>query len=311
LIAQAMLRFTIRRLVIAIPTMLALIAITFFLMRLAPGGPFDGNRKVTAAVKANLEAAYHLDEPLMMQFGRYLWGVLHFDFGPSFKYRDYTVSDLIWQGFPVSLEVGLWAMAIATIVGVTLGTIAALRPQSAVDYGVMAVGLTGVAVPTFVLGPLMQIVFGVSLLMLPVGGWDGSIEAKIMPIIALALPNIAYIASLARGSMIESLRSNHVRTARAKGIGGWRTVTRHALIGGLIPVVAYLGPATAGIVTGSIVIEKVFSIPGIGRYFVEAALNRDYTLVLGVVIFYGFLIIIANLIVDLCYALLDPKVRYD
>jgi oligopeptide transport system permease protein len=246
-----------------------------------------------------------------MQFGRYLWGVLHFDFGPSFKYRDYTVSDLIWQGFPVSLEVGLWAMAIATVVGVALGTIAALRQQSIVDYGVMAIGMTGVAVPTFVVGPLMQIVFGVSLLMLPVAGWDGSIQQKIMPIIALALPNIAYIASLARGSMIESLRTNHVRTARGKGIGAWRTVTRHALVGGLIPVVAYLGPATAGLVTGSIVIEKVFSIPGIGRYFVDAALNRDYTLVLGVVIFYGFLIIIANLIVDLCYALLDPKVRYE
>jgi oligopeptide transport system permease protein len=306
-----MLGYTIRRLVVAIPTMLALITITFFLMRVAPGGPFDGNRKVTAAVKANLEAAYHLDEPLLMQFGRYLWGVLHFDFGPSFKYRDYTVSDLIWQGFPVSLEVGLWAMAIATVVGVALGTIAALRQQSIVDYGVMAIGMTGVAVPTFVVGPLMQIVFGVSLLMLPVAGWDGSIQQKIMPIIALALPNIAYIASLARGSMIESLRTNHVRTARGKGIGAWRTVTRHALVGGLIPVVAYLGPATAGLVTGSIVIEKVFSIPGIGRYFVDAALNRDYTLVLGVVIFYGFLIIIANLIVDLCYALLDPKVRYE
>jgi len=306
-----MIRYTIRRLVGAIPTMFALIAITFFIMRIAPGGPFDGNRKVTAAVKANLEAAYHLDEPLWMQFFRYLWGVLHFDFGPSFKYRDYTVSDLIWQGFPVSLEVGLWAIAIATVVGVTLGTVAALRQHSRVDYGVMAIGMTGVAIPTFVAGPLMQILFGVSLLALPVAGWDGSLERKIMPIIALALPNIAYIASLARGSMIESLRTNHVRTARAKGIGGWRTVTRHALIGGMIPVVAYLGPATAGIVTGSIVIEKVFSIPGIGRYFVDAALNRDYTLVLGVVIFYGFLIIVANLIVDLCYALLDPKVRYD
>jgi len=306
-----MLRYTIRRLVGAIPTMFALIAITFFIMRIAPGGPFDGNRKVTEVVKANLERAYHLDEPLWLQFLRYLWGVLHFDFGPSYKYRDYTVSDLIWQGFPVSFEVGMWAIAIATVVGVTLGTVAALRQHSSVDYGVMAVGMTGVAVPTFVIGPLMQIFFGVSLLALPVAGWDGSLERKIMPIIALALPNIAYIASLTRGSMIESLRTNHVRTARAKGIGAWRTVTRHALIGGLVPVVAYLGPATAGIVTGSIVIEKVFSIPGIGRYFVDAALNRDYTLVLGVVIFYGFLIIIANLIVDLCYAILDPKVRYD
>jgi oligopeptide transport system permease protein len=306
-----MLRYTIRRLVVAIPTMLALIAVTFFLMRLAPGGPFDGNRKVTAVVKANLEAAYHLDEPLLMQFGRYLWGVLHFDFGPSFKYRDYTVSDLIAQGFPVSFEVGLWAIAIAAVVGVVLGTIAALRQHSPIDYFVMGVGMIGVAVPTFVAGPLMQIVFALTFKLLPVAGWDGSIGSKILPITALALPNIAYIASLARGSMIESLRTNHVRTARSKGIGGWRTITRHALIGAMVPVVAYLGPATASTVTGSIVIEKIFSIPGIGRYFVDAALNRDYTLVLGVVIFYGFLIIIANLIVDLCYALLDPKVRYD
>jgi oligopeptide transport system permease protein len=306
-----MLRYTIRRLVVAVPTMLALIAITFFLMRIAPGGPFDGNRKVTAAVKANLEAAYHLDEPLIMQFLRYLWGVVHFDFGPSFKYRDYTVSDLIAQGFPVSFEVGLWAIAIATVLGVTLGTIAALRQHSPIDYFVMGVGMIGVAVPTFVAAPLMQIVFALSFKLLPVAGWDGSITSKILPITALALPNIAYIASLARGSMIESLRTNHVRTARAKGIGGWRTITRHALIGAMVPVVAYLGPATAGTVTGSIVIEKIFSIPGIGRYFVDAALNRDYTLVLGVVIFYGFLIIIANLIVDLCYALLDPKVRYE
>ncbi|HVR67016.1 MAG TPA: ABC transporter permease subunit [Verrucomicrobiae bacterium] len=306
-----MLRYTMRRLVGAIPTMFALIAVTFFLMRVAPGGPFDGNRKVTAAVKANLEAAYHLDEPLWMQFFRYLWRVLHFDFGPSFKYRDYTVTDLIAQGFPVSFEVGIWAILIAAILGMTLGTIAALRQHSFIDYGVMAVGMVGVAVPTFVAGPLMQIIFALSFKLLPVAGWDGSLSSKILPITALALPNIAYIASLARGSMIESLRTNHVRTARAKGIGGWRTVTRHALLGAMVPVVAYLGPATAGTVTGSIVIEKIFSIPGIGRYFVDAALNRDYTLVLGVVIFYGFLIIIANLIVDLCYAILDPKVRYD
>jgi oligopeptide transport system permease protein len=307
-----MLRYTIRRLVGAIPTMFALIAITFFIMRVAPGGPFDGNRKVTEIVKLNLERAYHLDDPLWLQFLRYLWGVLHFDFGPSFKYRDYTVSELIWQGFPISLEVGLWAMAIATVVGVALGTVAAIRQQTPVDYGVMAIGMTGVAVPTFVVGPLLQLLLaGTIFKVFPVAGWDGSIGAKILPITALALPNIAYIASLARGSMIESLRTNHVRTARAKGIGGWRTITHHALIGGMVPVVAYLGPATASVVTGSIVIEQIFQIPGIGRYFVEAASNRDYTLVLGVVIFYGFLIIIANLIVDLCYALLDPKVRYD
>ncbi len=306
-----MLRYLLRRSVGAVPTLLVLITISFFMMRIAPGGPFDANRKATAEIIANLNRAYHLDESLVEQFGRYLWGVLRLDFGPSFKYRDYTVSELIWQGFPVSFELGMWAILLSMAFGVALGTIAALRQNSLTDYGVMAAGMTGVAVPTFVVAPLMQLVFGVMWGMLPVGGWDGSIRTKILPIVALALPNIAYIARLTRGSMIESLRSNHVRTARAKGLGPRLTVMRHAMIGGLLPVLAYLGPATAGIITGSVVIEKIFGIPGIGRYFVEAAANRDYTLVMGVVVFYGFLIILFNLIVDLLYGLIDPKVRYD
>jgi oligopeptide transport system permease protein len=306
-----MLRYFLRRLLIAIPTLLALITISFFMIRAVPGGPFDANRKATPEVMANLNKAYHLDEPLYEQFGRYLWGVLQLDFGPSFKYRDYTVSELILRGFPISLDIGLWAVGVAAVFGIAIGTAAALRQNSALDYAVMTFGMVGAAVPTFVTSPLLQLVFAVWLRVLPVAAWDGGWWHKVLPVVALSLPPIAAISRLTRGSMVESLRSNHVRTARAKGLGIRLTVLRHALLGGLLPTLAYLGPATAGIVTGSVVIERAFSIPGIGRYFVEAATNRDYTLVMGTVIFYGALIILANLLVDLTYSLLDPKVRYD
>ncbi len=305
-----MLRYIVRRLLISIPALFVLISISFFMIRAAPGGPFDANRKATPEVIANLNRAYHLDEPLYAQYVRYVWGVLHFDFGPSFKYRDYTVTDLISRGFPISLEIGLWAILFSTIAGIALGTLAALRQNTPLDYLAMTVGMTGIAVPTFVMAPLYQLFFAIWLRWLPVAGWDGGWRHKVLPILALSVPSMAAIARLTRGSMIESLRSNHVRTARAKGLGLRRVVLRHALIGGLLPTLAYLGPATAGIVTGSVIIEKVFSIPGIGRYFVEAASNRDYTLVMGTVIFYGALIILANLFVDLTYALVDPKVRH-
>jgi oligopeptide transport system permease protein len=306
-----MLRYLLRRLLVSIPTLFAIITISFFMIRIAPGGPFDANRKATPEVMANLNKAYHLDESLPQQYGRYLWGVLHLDFGPSFKYRDYTVSELIFRGFPISLNIGLWAMLISSTVGIFLGTVAALKQNSAIDYTVMTVGMVGVAVPTYVTGPIFQLLFGLALGWLPVAGWDGGWQHKVLPVVALSLPSIATISRLTRGSMVEALRSNHVRTARAKGLGIRLTVMRHALLGGLLPTLAYLGPATAGIVTGSVVIERVFAIPGIGRYFVEAASNRDYTLVMGTVIFYGVLIIIANLVVDLLYSLVDPKVRYE
>jgi len=306
-----MLRYFLRRLLIAIPTLLALITISFFMIHAVPGGPFDGNRKATPEVMANLNKAYHLDEPLYEQFGRYLWGVLQLDFGPSFKYRDYQVSELIFRGFPISVDIGLWAIAFAALVGIAIGTLAALRQNSMLDYGVMTFGMVGAAVPTFITSPLLQLVFAVWLRSFPVAGWDGGWQHKVLPIFALSLPPIAAISRLTRGSMVEALRSNHVRTARAKGLGLRLVVLRHALLGGLLPTLAYLGPATAGIVTGSVVIERTFSIPGIGRYFVEAASNRDYTMVMGTVIVYGALIILANLIVDLSYSLLDPKVRYD
>jgi oligopeptide transport system permease protein len=247
-----------------------------------------------------------------VQYGIYLWKLLHGDLGPSFKYQDYTVVELIANGFPVSLQIGVAAMLLALIVGGAAGIVAALRQNSLVDHAVMAAAMIGITVPNFVMAPLMTLVIGVYLRLLPVGGYGGgSVRNLILPTIALALPQVAYLARLTRASMIEVLRSNYIRTARAKGLPERLVVGRHALRGALLPVVSYLGPATASIITGSVVIETIFGIPGIGRYFVQGALNRDYTLVMGVVIFYGSLIILLNLLVDLAYGLLDPKIRYD
>jgi oligopeptide transport system permease protein len=306
-----MFAFAIRRIIGAIPTLFALIVISFFIMRVAPGGPFSANRKLTASVLENMNKAYHLDEPLWMQFGRYLWGLAHFDFGPSMKYMDYSVTELIVQGLPVSLEIGLWAMLIATIGGIALGMAGALRRNGVTDFTAGIIAMTGIAIPTFVIGPLLQIVFGLQLDWFPIAGWDGSLNAKVLPVFVLALPNIAYISRLTRGSMIESLRTNYVRTARAKGIGARRVIWKHALTGAMLPVIAYLGPATAITVTGSVVIEQIFGIPGIGRYFVEGASNRDYPLVMGVTILYGGIVILANIITDVARGIIDPKVSYE
>lgn len=311
LLGSFMLQFAVRRTVGAVPTLFALIAISFFVMRVAPGGPFSDNRKLTEAILANLNKAYHLDEPLWMQFGRYLWGLLRFDFGPSMKYRDFSVSELIAQGFPVSLEIGFWAMVLSTLVGIVLGMAGALRRNGAVDLSAGIIAMVGIAIPTFVIGPLLQILFGLRLNWLPIAGWDGSVQAMILPIFVLALPNIAYVSRLTRGSMIETLRTNYVRTARAKGIGSRRVIWKHALTGAMLPVVAYLGPATAITVTGSVVVEKIFGIPGIGRYFVEGASNRDYPLVMGVTILYGSIVILANIVTDILRGWLDPKVSYE
>ncbi len=306
-----MFSFAIRRILGAIPTLFALIVISFFIMRVAPGGPFSTNRKLTEAVLANMNKAYHLDEPLLMQFGRYLWGLAHFDFGPSMKYKDFNVTELIVQGLPVSLIVGFWAMLFATITGIALGMAGALRRNGVTDFTAGIIAMTGIAVPTFVIGPLLQIVFGLQLHWFPIAGWDGSINAAVLPVFVLALPNIAYISRLTRGSMIETLRTNYVRTARAKGIGPARVIIKHALTGAMLPVIAYLGPATAITVTGSVVIEQIFGIPGIGRYFVEGASNRDYPLVMGVTILYGGVVILANIVTDVVRGFLDPKVSYE
>jgi len=307
-----LLLYAIKRLFGALPTLFIIVAIAFFMMRLAPGGPFDKERRLSAEVEANLMRAYHLDEPLPQQFARYVGNLLQGDFGPSFQYKDFTVTELIWGGFPASLKLGGIAMLLATGIGIALGSWAALKQNTAVDYAVMATAMTGITIPNFVVAPLLTLIFGLWLSWLPVGGWGGGdLKHIILPIVALALPQIAAVARLTRGSMIEVLHSNYVRTARAKGLRELITITRHALRAALLPVVSYLGPAVASIITGSIIIEQIFGIPGIGRYFVQAALNRDYTLVMGVTVFYGALIILFNLMVDLLYGLLDPKVRYD
>jgi oligopeptide transport system permease protein len=307
-----MLGYALRRLLGSLPTLWAIVTLAFFMMRLAPGGPFTLDRSLPPAIEKNLLAAYRLDQPLWRQYLDYLGGLLVGDLGPSFKYQDFTVAELIASGFPASLRVGGLAILVAVLAGVTLGTLAALRQNRRLDHLVMAAAMVGIAVPNYVMAPILTLVFGVHLAWLPVGGWGGgALRNLVLPVTALALPQIAYIARLTRGSMIEALGQNHVRTARAKGLGERIVVVRHALRGGLLPVVSYLGPATAGLVTGSVVIETIFSIPGIGRYFVQGALNRDYTLVMGVVIFYAVLIILLNLLVDLLYGLLDPKVKHD
>jgi len=281
------------------------------MIRVAPGGPFDSEKILLPEIEANLRAAYHLDEPLYQQFFRYLGGLMRGDFGPSFQYQDYTVTELIMAGFPVSLRLGGSAMLLALVIGVFAGSVAALRQNTRTDYALMSVSMTGISIPNFVLAPILILVFAVYLGWLPAGGLgDGSVLNLILPIISLALPQVAYISRLTRGSMIEVLRSNFVRTARAQGLPAHKILIRHALKPALLPVVSYLGPATAAVITGSVVIEQIFSIPGLGRFFVQGALNRDYTLVMGVVVFYGTLIVLFNLLVDLAYAWLDPRVKF-
>ncbi len=303
-----MLRFTLRRFLGAIPTLLVLLALAFALIRAAPGGPFDSEKQLTPEIQERLNAAYFLDEPLWKQFFRYLGGLLQGDFGPSFAYADYTVTELIATGFPVSLQLGSLAMLLAVIGGVAIGTFAALRQNTRADYTVMTFAMTGVSVPSFVTAPLLVLVFAVLLQWLPAGGLGGW-RNLVLPVIALALPQIAYIARLTRASMIEVLRSDFIRTAKAQGLSQSTILLRHALKPAMLPVVSYLGPATAAIITGSVVVEQIFGVPGLGRFFVQGALNRDYTLVMGVVVFYGVLIIAFNFLVDVVYRWLDPRVE--
>ncbi len=303
-----MLLFAFRRLLSAIPTLLVLLAVSFALIRVAPGGPFDSEKEIPPEIQARLNEAYYLDEPLWMQFGRYLGGLARGDFGPSFQYKDYTVSELISAGFPVSLQLGGLAMLLALLVGVSVGTLAALRQNRRTDHLAMAAAMTGISIPNFVMAPLLVLLFAVTLRWLPAGGL-GDWQSLVLPVVSLALPQIAYIARLTRGSMIEVLRSDFIRTARAQGLPTLEIILGHALKPALVPIVSYLGPATAGIITGSVVIEQIFGVPGLGRYFVQGALNRDYTLVMGVVVFYGVLIILFNFLVDLAYRWLDPRVK--
>jgi oligopeptide transport system permease protein len=351
-----MLRFIVRRLIGAVPTLLIIIAMAFFMMRIAPGGPFDQERRLPPEIEKNILAAYDLDKPVLQQFidvdtfvcgtrisgppdaaalaarglhldgeryldkddreirclGGYLGKLMSGDFGPSYKYKDFTVAELIADGAPVSALLGVSAILLATFVGMTLGTFSALRQNSIRDYSVMTVAMIGVTVPSFVMAPILTLIFGVYLGWLPVGGWgEGKLRNMILPVVTLSLLQIAVIARLTRGGMIEVLRSNYVRTARAKGLPERLVISRHAMRAALLPLVSYLGPATAGIVTGSLVVEQIFGLPGIGKYFINGALQRDYTLVMGVVILYSLLVIALNLVADVLYGVLDPKVRYD
>jgi len=306
-----MLSYSLKRLGSAIPTLFLLITFAFFLIRIAPGGPFDSERALPPEIEANLAAKYHLDEPLIVQYGRYLWQIARLDFGPSFHYLDWTINDLIAQGAPVSFTLGLLALVLALLIGVPIGAWAALKQNRPTDYTVMSVAMIGISVPTFVMAPLLILLFAITLGWLPAGGWAFEFDRMILPVITLALPMIAYIARITRASMIEVLHSSFIRTARAKGMPEKDVLIQHALKPALLPVISYLGPAAAAILTGSVVVERIFTIPGIGSYFVQGALNRDYTLVMGVVILYGVLIILFNFMVDLLYAWLDPRIRYD
>ena len=314
-----MISYAIRRGLGAIPTLLIIITLAFFMMRLAPGGPFDGARRLPPEIEHNVKIAYNLDRPVYQQYLIYVGRLLHGDLGPSFKNKDFSVSQLIEVGLPVSAELGFSAIVIAILLGVTLGTIAALNQNGLIDFGVMSLAMGGITIPTFVTAPVLTLIFGVYGLKvfgldvtLPVGGWnDGALANMVLPVTVLALPQVAIIARLVRGSMVEVLRSNYIRTARAKGLPNRLVVLRHALRAALLPLVSYLGPAVAGLLTGSLVVETIFGIPGIGRYFVQGALNRDYTLVMGVVTCYATFIIILNLVADLIYAGLDPRVRYE
>ncbi|MEM6625364.1 MAG: ABC transporter permease subunit [Pseudomonadota bacterium] len=299
---------------LSIPTMLAIITLAFFLMRAAPGNPYSMERKLSPEVEANIRASLGLDKPLIEQYGDYLLNAVQGDLGPSMRNKDKSVSELIAEGLPVSLTIGACAMGLALAIGGGLGVVAALRQNSAADYSVMGLAMAGISIPTFVTGPILSLVFGVWLGWFAAGGLDlgrMSFYTIFLPVLTLALPQIAIVSRLMRASMIEVLRSNFVRTARAKGLSEARILWRHAAPAAALPLVSYIGPATAGLLTGSVVIERVFGLPGVGQYFIDGAINRDYPLVMGVVILYAGLIVAFNLIADIAYGILDPKVSYE
>ncbi|AIV06184.1 MULTISPECIES: oligopeptide ABC transporter permease OppB [Vibrio] len=306
-----MLKFIAKRIFEAIPTMLVLITVSFFLMRFAPGNPFSSERPLPPEVMANIEAKYGLDKPVFEQYTTYLTNVIQGDFGPSFKYLDYTVNELISVALPVSAKVGFIAFIFTVILGVTVGTIAALKQNTWVDYAIMSTAMLGVVMPSFVLAPALIYLFSLHWNLFPAGGWhDGGWQYIVLPVIGMSLLYVATFARITRGSMIETLNSNFIRTARAKGLSYRYIILKHALKPALLPVVSYMGPAFVGIITGSVVIETIFGLPGIGKLFVNAAFNRDYSLVMGVTILIGFLFILFNAIVDILLAMIDPKIRY-
>ena len=308
-----MIRFIIRRLISLIPTLFLIVTFSFFIMKVAPGGPFSAERNPPPEVLANINKVYHLDEPLPKQYVRYLGNMLRGDLGPSFRYKDYTVNDLIGNTMPNSLILGITALCSALVFGLLVGLISAVKRNSVADYAAMSVAVIGISIPLFVVGPLLMLLFAVKLKWLPTSGWitgRQGLKTLIMPALALSLPYFAYIARLSRASVLEVLRSDYIRTAYAKGLSYPVVLFKHALKGALLPVISYLGPAFAGIITGSVVIEKIFLVPGLGTFFVQSALNRDYTLIMGTVVMYSIILILMNFVVDILYAVIDPRISY-
>lgn len=301
--------FVLKRLLQAFPVLCLVTLVTFFLIHSAPGGPFDQERKVSPDILKNLNARYHLDEPVWQQFVRYAGNLLQGDFGPSFKYPSHTVNDLIAAGFPVTFELAFYAILFALFIGLTAGIVASLKPNTAWDYFPMSGAMMGICLPSFVLGPLLLLVFGIWLQWLPVAGWGKIPGDKILPSITLGASYAAYIARITRGGMLEVLSQDYIRTARAKGLSTARIVFVHALRGGLTPTVSFLGPTIAGLLAGSFVVESLFQIPGIGRFYIQAAFNRDYTMIMGCTIFFAFLIVLFNILSDVVLLLLNPKLR--
>ena len=305
-----MIKLIIKRLAVAIPTLIIIIAFVFCLMRLAPGGPFTNERALPPEIEQKINESYDLDKPLIQQFGLYLSKIAKGDLGPSYKYKDFTVNELIASGFPVSLTLGLSAILLSLFLGSFLGIIAAIKRNTIFDYSVMGISLVGICIPSFVLAPILSLFLGLYLGLLPISGWNGgNISNLILPIVSLSLPQIAVISRMMRASTIETLNSNFIRTARAKGLPRKRIISKHVIRSSILPVIDYLAPATAGLMTGSIIIEQIFGLPGIGRYFVVGALQRDYTLVSGVMILYASLLMFLILLSDILRALLDPRVK--
>ena len=308
-----MIRFIVRRLISLIPTLFLIVTFSFFIMKAAPGGPFSAERSVPPEVLANINKVYHLDEPLLKQYTRYLGDMLRGDLGPSFRYKDYTVNELIGNTMPNSLILGVTALCSALIFGLLVGLVSAVKRNSVADYAAMSVAVIGISVPLFVIGPILMFIFAVKLKWLPTSGWitgRHGLKTLIMPALALSLPYFAYIARLSRASILEVLRSDYIRTAYAKGLSYPVVLFKHALKGAMLPVISYLGPAFAGIITGSVVIEKIFLGPGLGTFFVQSALNRDYTLIMGTVVMYSIILILMNFFVDILYAVIDPRISY-
>lgn len=306
-----MLRFIIRRVVIIIPMLFIVVSLTWGLIRLAPGNFYTGEKKLTPAIEKNLREKYGLNKPWYVQYGKVLWNIARFDFGNSLKYEGQSVNQILFRGLPVSATLGLCAYLLALFVGITTGTLAALKQNSWIDYASMALAMIGISIPNFVLGPLLVLIFALNLFWLPPALWNGfPSKSIVLPVLTLSAIYIAYIARLTRSGMLEVMRSDYIRTARAKGLSESQVVFRHALRGGLLPVVSFSGPALAFLITGTVVVERVFALPGLGNYFINACFNRDEPLIIGIVAFIALTVLVFNLLVDISYGFIDPRIRY-